>query len=167
MPMDKRDSDSRRDIIPIHGRKPVDPLAGGGNVDPRSGESALAREFAQRALTPFIENLRNRQHQLDARRVASALGLTVTQLAECLELSVEEITQSPPLPELEARLEPFAMVIGIVRDVYGGDDNRVKLWLRTPRPELDGQTPNEALCVPAGIQTVTQFVLGAWLGNAD
>jgi hypothetical protein len=167
MPMDKHDPDSRRDIIPISGRKPSDPLAGGGNVDPRSGESALAREFAQRALTPFIANLRNRQGQLDAKKVAPALGLTVTQLAECLELHVDELTHSPPAPELEARLDPFAMVIGVVRDVYGGDDNRVRLWLRTPRPELNGRTPNETLCVPGGIQTVIQFVLGAWLGNAD
>ena len=59
------------------------------------------------------------------------------------------------------------MVIGIVRDVYGGDDKRVRTWLRTPRPELDGETPLDALCVPAGIQRVIHFVLGAWLGNAD
>jgi hypothetical protein len=37
---------------------------------------------------------------------------------------------SPPPPGLEERLEPFAMVIGIVRDVYGGDSNRVRTWLR-------------------------------------
>ena len=59
------------------------------------------------------------------------------------------------------------MVIGIVRDVYGGDSTRVKVWLRTPRPELEGQAPIEALCVPSGIQRVITFVLGAWLRNAD
>jgi uncharacterized protein (DUF2384 family) len=64
-------------------------------------------------------------------------------------------------------LEPFAMVIGIVRDVFGGDDKRVRAWLRTPRPELGGKAPLETMCVPSGIQRVIAFVLGAWLGNAD
>lgn len=164
--MNSRDSGRDKDIIPITGRKPVDRLSG-GKIDPRSGESALAREFAQRALMPFIANLRSRQGLLEARRVASALGMTIAQLAGCLELPIDVLSQSPPPAELEARLEPFAMVIGVVRDVYGGDDKRLRVWLRTARPELDGRTPNEALCVPSGIQTVTQFVLGAWLGNAD
>jgi uncharacterized protein (DUF2384 family) len=164
--MDSRDSGKDRDIIPINSRRPADPLAS-GKVDPRSGESALAREFAQRALTPIIADLRNRQGLLEARRVAPALGMSVAQFAECLDLPVDVLSQSPPPAGLEARLEPFAMVIGVVRDVYGGDDKRVRAWLRTARPELDGRTPNEALCIPAGIQTVIQFVLGAWLGNAD
>ncbi|MDB4883179.1 MAG: hypothetical protein JWL95_1945 [Gemmatimonadetes bacterium] len=163
--MDRRDSHGDRDIIPIHGRKQADPLAG-GSVDPRGGDSA-AREFAERALTPFINRLRNRYGSLDARRVASAIGMTVEQLAECLELPRETVKRSPPPPELEARLEPFAMVIGIVRDAYGGDDKRVRVWLRNPRPELDGRSPIETVCVTGGVQRVLRFVLSAWLGNAD
>ena len=95
--MDSRDSGKDRDIIPINSRKSGDPLAG-GRVDPRSSESALAREFAQRALTPVIANLRNRQGLLEAGRVARALGITVTQLAECLDLPKEVLAQSPPPP---------------------------------------------------------------------
>ena len=163
--MDTSDSDRNRDVIPIHGRRRDSKLAGRIG-DARAVESALAREFAERALTPVIANLRNRHGALDARKVASALGLTVAQLADCLELTAEQLAESSA-EERETRLSPFAMVIGVVRDVYGGDDKRVRLWLRTPRPELDGQTPNEALCKPAGIQGVIQFVLGAWLRNAD
>ncbi|HEV7993749.1 MAG TPA: antitoxin Xre/MbcA/ParS toxin-binding domain-containing protein [Gemmatimonadaceae bacterium] len=137
-----------------------------GGTDSRTGESALAREFAERALAPLIADLRRHGH-LDARRVASAIGITIQQLAGCLELSVEQLRGELPDEELDARLEPFAMVIGIVRDVYGGDDKRVRVWLRTPRPELEGKTPNEALCEPAGLTTVVRFVLGAWLGKAD
>ena len=130
-------------------------------------DSQLAREFAERALAPLIGDLRSRHGQLDASRVASTLGLTVQQLAGCLALPTEQLRGEMAPAELEKRLEPFAMVIGIVRDVYGGDDKRVRTWLRTPRPELGGKTPNEALCEPAGLPTVIRFVLGAWLGNAD
>jgi hypothetical protein len=147
-------------------RKPELGLSRGGGDD-RTGESALAREFAQRALAPLITDLRGRAGQLEARRVAGAVGLTMPQLADCLEISVESLQLSPPPPGLEARLEPFAMVIGIVRDVYGGDDKRVRAWLRTARPELDGKTPIDAMCVPFGIQRVINFVVGAWLRNAD
>ena len=147
-------------------RKPELGLSRGGGDD-RTGESALAKEFAQRALAPLITDLRSRGGLLEARRVAGAVGLAMEQLAECLEISVESLQQSPPPPGLEARLEPFAMVIGIVRDVYGGDDKRVRTWLRTQRPELDGKTPIDMMCVPFGIQRVINFVVGAWLRNAD
>jgi hypothetical protein len=147
-------------------RKPELGLVG-GSADPRVGESALAREFAQRALAPIIGDLRGRTGLLDPSRVAGAIGMSVPQFAGCLELPEEALRRSPPSPELEVLLEPFAMVIGIVRDVYGGDDHRVRTWLRTRRPELDGQTPLDAMCVPNGIQRVITFVLGAWLGTAD
>ena len=138
-----------------------------GSADSRASESPLAREFAERALAPLIGDLRNRQGRLDPSRVAATFGLTLRQLGDCLELSVEQLRGELSPTELESRLEPFAMVIGIVRDVYGGDDKRVRTWLRTPRPELEGKTPNEALCTPAGLPAVIRFVVGAWLGNAD
>jgi hypothetical protein len=164
--MHSKDSDRNEPADRASGRKSDLGLIRGGS-DPRAGESPLAREFAERALAPLISDLRNRQGQLDPSRVASALGLSGQQLADCLELPMEQLRGEMPAAELHARLEPFAMVIGIVRDVYGGDDTRVRAWLRTPRPELEGKTPNEALCEPAGLPAVIRFVLGAWLGNAD
>jgi hypothetical protein len=160
------ESDKGEEAKRAAGKKPELGLVS-GSADPRAGESALAREFAQRALAPLINDLRGRSGWLEAGRVASAVGMSMDQLAECLELPEEVLRKSPPPDFLESRLEPFAMVVGIVRDVYGGDDKRVRSWLRTSRPELDGQTPLEAMCVPSGIQRVINFVLGAWLGNAD
>ena len=160
------ESDKGEDTGRPSGKKPELGLAR-GNADRRAGESALAREFAERALAPLINDLRGRSGALEPRRVASAVGMRREQLAGCLALPEEELRKSPPPEYLEARLEPFAMVIGVVRDVFGGDNNRVRSWLRTTRPELDGQTPLDAMCVPAGIQSVIHFVLNAWLGNAD
>lgn len=163
--MHSKDSDAGEDAGRQGARKPeLGVLRGGGEG---TSDSALAREFAQRALAPLVSDLRGRQGRLEPRRVAGALGITLDQLAGCLEVSMDAVKKSPPPPGLEERLEPFAMVIGIVRDVYGGDSKRVRTWLRTPRPELEGQTPIDAICVPSGIQRVTQFVLGAWLRNAD
>lgn len=158
---DKSDDASRQDA-----RKPeLGVLRGGG--EETAGESALAREFAQRALAPLISDLRGRHGRLDGRKVANAIGITLPDLAKCLEVSVDALQTSPTPPGLDERLEPFAMVLGIVRDVYGGDAKRVRTWLRTTRPELDGQTPIDAMCIPFGIQRVITFVLGAWLRNAD
>jgi hypothetical protein len=160
------ESDKGEDATRRSGSKPEPGVTSRG-ADPRPGESALAREFAARALAPLINDLRGRSGWLEPKRVASTLGMRLDQLAACLELPEEELHKSPPPELLESRLEPFAMVIGVVRDVYGGDDKRVRVWLRTPRPELDGQTPLDAMCIPAGIQRVIHFVLSAWLGNAD
>ena len=162
------ESDKGEDSGRPSGQRPrPEPGVPARRTESAAGESALAREFAERALAPLINDLRGRSGWLEAKRVASTLGMRLDQLATCLELSKDVLEKSPPPEFLEARLEPFAMVIGIVRDVYGGDDRRVRTWLRTPRPELDGQTPLDALCVPAGIQRVIHFVLSAWLGNAD
>jgi len=163
--MHSNDSDRNEAGDRASGRKPDLGLIRGGGA-PRAEDSPLAREFAERALAPIVADLRSRQGPFDPGRIATTLGLSLQQLADCMELPVAQF-RATPTPELETRLEPFAMVIGIVRDVYGGDDKRVRSWLRTPRPELEGKTPNEALCVPAGLPTVIRFVLGAWLGNAD
>jgi hypothetical protein len=164
--MHSKDSERNEGADRQSGRKPELGLIRGG-ASARPGDSALAREFAERALAPLINDLRNRHGHLDAGRVAAALGMTTQQLADCMELPLELLRSSSETSQHEERLEPFAMVIGIVRDVYGGDDKRVRAWLRTPRPELEGQTPHEALCEPAGLPRVVQFVLSAWLGNAD
>ena len=164
--MHSNDSERNEPTNGQPGRKAeMDPLRVG--YDPRAGELPLAREFAERALAPLTSNLRNRQGQLDPGRIAAALGLSGQQLADCLELPIDQLRSGLAPDDLEQRLEPFAMIIGIVRDVYGGDDKRVRVWLRTPRPELEGKTPNEALCEPTGLPAVVRFVLGAWLGNAD
>jgi hypothetical protein len=160
----RKESDKSEEAGRERGRKPELGLTRG---EVENGEAVLASEFAQRALAPLITDLRGRSGRLDARRVASAIGLTVPQLAGCLELPEEALQQNPPSVGLDERLEPFAMVVGIVRDVYGGDAKRVRTWLRTPRPELEGETPIDAMCVPSGIQRVINFVLNAWLRNAD
>ena len=164
--MASKDSDRNTGADRQSGRRPDLGLIRGG-ADSRASESPLAREFAERALAPVIKDLRNRHGRFDAGRVSGALGMTIQQLADCMELPVEQLRASSQTGEIDERLEPFAMVVGIVRDVYGGDDRRVRVWLRTPRPELEGKTPNEALCEPSGLPAVVRFVLGAWLGNAD
>jgi hypothetical protein len=165
--MHSKDADKSDDASNQGARKPELGVLRGGGGDADASESALAREFAQRALAPLVSDLRGRHGRFEPRRIAGAIGITPQQLADCLEVSLDAVQKSPPPPGLEERLEPFAMVIGIVRDVYGGDSKRVRTWLRTPRPELDGESPIDALCVPSGIQRVIQFVLGAWLRNAD
>jgi hypothetical protein len=134
---------------------------------PRTDDNPQGREFAQRALASLITDLRNRQGVLDPGRIASTLGMSVTELAECAGLSQEQLKKPMSPEEHEDILEPFAAVIAIVRDAYGDDDKRLRLWLRTPRPELDGKTPYETFFVAGGVQRVVMFVLGAWLGNAD
>jgi hypothetical protein len=164
--MIQNESGKGDDAERTQGKKPELGIIRGAS-DAEVRDSALAKEFAQRALAPLISDLRGRHGRFEPRKVAGAVGLSLQQLADCLEVSLDAVQTSPPPPGLEERLEPFAMVIGIVRDEFGGDSKRVRSWLHSPRPELEGKTPIDALCVPSGIQRVIQFVLGAWLRNAD
>ena len=112
-------------------------LRGGG--DASASESALARS-SRSARSRHSSPTSAADTGASSRAGSPAHSGSQSQaLADCLEVSLDAVQMSPPPPGLEERLEPFAMVIGIVRDVYGGDSKRVRTWLRTTRPELDGR----------------------------
>jgi Protein of unknown function (DUF2384) len=50
---------------------------------------------------------------------------------------------------------------------FHGDEARVRAWLRSEQPALDGSTPLDVLPEPGGIVGVEQFVTAAWMGEPD
>jgi hypothetical protein len=164
--MRSNESDESGEPTRAPGQLPGDASASDAAAS-RINDNPEGREFAQRALASLITDLRTRQGVLDPNRIASTLGMTIIELGECAGLSQEQLKKPMTAEENEDILEPFAAVIAIVRDAYGDDDKRLRLWLRTPRPELDGKTPYETFFLAGGVQRVVMFVLGAWLGNAD
>src|SRR3982751_5878744 len=79
--MHSNDADKGDDAGRQPARKPELGLLRGGG-DERTTESALAREFAHRALAPLVSDLRGRHGLLDGRKVAGAIGLTPQQFAD-------------------------------------------------------------------------------------
>src|SRR5687768_15459604 len=87
--MHSKDADKSDDAGNQGARKPELGVLRGGGGDADASESALAREFAQRALAPLVSDLRGRHGRFEPRRIAGALAITPQQLAECLEVSLD------------------------------------------------------------------------------
>lgn len=77
------------------------------------------------------------------------------------------IRQTPDGADHQDRLAPFANVLAMVSDCYGGDLGRVTTWLTEPQTRLGGRSPMEALETPGRANAVQQWVAGLWPGDGE
>lgn len=101
----------------------------------------------------------------DAKRIAEALGINLTELAEALAVNYSTIARTPDSGALQERLAPFVNVIAMTRQVYAQDDTRLRKWLRQPQSSLGDVAPLSAMLRPGAAPAVEQWVAGAWLGE--
>ncbi len=101
----------------------------------------------------------------DAKRIAEALGVKLTELTEALAVNYSTVARTPDSEALQEKLAPFANVVAMARQVYAQDDTRMRKWLRQPQPALGDVTPVKALMRPGAATAVEQWVAGAWLGE--
>ena len=89
-------------------------------------------------LVRVTKDLRLPSGKLSALLVAGALGLTVRQMAGCLDCSAQVLNKAPDADSLQRRLADFERVARL-RAVVTNDG--FKRWLRKPNQELDDKTP--------------------------
>ncbi len=107
----------------------------------------------------------------DAKRIARVLGVEFTALADALGVRYTTMVNTPASQALQPKLEPFAAVLAIVREVYADTDTqtrdeRVRMWLALQQPEL-GTTAREAMLRPGAAPAVAQWVTRKWLGEGE
>lgn len=101
-----------------------------------------------------------------AKRIAESLGVTLRALAGAVEVNYSTVAKTPDSVALQDKLAPFANVLAMVRDVYGGDGERLRKWLNSPQPSLKDATPLDAMMRPNAAPAVEQWVTGIWMGEA-
>lgn len=111
--------------------------------------------------------LRSESGRLDASRIAQALGVPLKKLAAAIGTGYTTVHKTPDSPALQAVLAPFANVVAMLDEVFGGDGQRVLAWLQVPQERLGNTTPRQAMLAPGGVAGVEQFVAGAWMGEPD
>jgi len=84
---------------------------------------------------------------LDARRIAARLGVSLKRLAPALGYTPQGLVKNPTSVRLQPALAEIAHVLGRLRALLD-DDPSVAIWLRAPHPDLGGATPLS--CVLAG-----------------
>lgn len=101
----------------------------------------------------------------DAKRIAEALGVKLTELTAALDVNYSTVARTPDSEALQERLAPFANVVAMARQVFAQDETRLRKWLRQPQSALGDLTPVKALLRPGAANAVEQWVAGAWLGE--
>jgi CheY-like chemotaxis protein len=104
---------------------------------------------------------------LDIKKIASYLSVEQQQLARAIGVGAKAASARPALAARDSVLRPFEEIIAIVRDIYHGDDDRVRAWLRTRRPELSENTPLDVMLEPERVEVVRSLVEGGWVGDVD
>lgn len=139
------------------------PGAGAPNATGGASGAPASLAAAFHLATPDLRE----QGALSIRRIADYLGVAQQDVAAATAVKPKAASARPALPARGSALQPFADVIALVRDVYGGDHDRVRAWLRAPRPELSGKTPLAVMLEPGHVVAVRDLVETAWAGDPD
>lgn len=82
---------------------------------------------------------------LDAKRVAEYLGLTIEDMAQILAANRSTLTRHPSTAKLQDKLGVMAGIIASVQGELEGSQERTRMWFRTGNRRLGGQSPLQVL----------------------
>lgn len=129
-------------------------------IEELGGEPVLGRSL--RTETDLQAAIREGFPQMVVERVMHAAGLTLKDLAACLDLSPRSLQRrrrEGRLAQYESdRLYRLARIVALAKH-YLGNDEMATRWLRRPNRALGGSTPLQLIDTELGARTV-ENVLG-------
>jgi hypothetical protein len=109
-------------------------------------------------------HLRSDSGRWDARKIAEAMGVALTELAAAIDVGYKTVFRTPDSESLQLKLAPFANVLAMAYQTYQGDEERVRMWLRSQQAQLGGKSALQGLLMPGKAAAVESFVTNAWVG---
>lgn len=103
---------------------------------------SLLEDTALRLVLPELHDEQN--GRVDAQKLADYLGVPLKRLAEGLALSYKAVHRNPSAQAIQEVLQPIKRSLDILADFFG-PPARVRAWLNTPHPDLDGHTALAAI----------------------
>ena len=79
--------------------------------------------------------------RFDALRLAKALNLTTKEMADILHRSPRGLLKNPDSQQLQSEMARLVGIIARLRELLDGSMEYVRIWLRSPHPDLGGCTP--------------------------
>lgn len=79
--------------------------------------------------------------RFDASRLAKALNLTTKEMAEILHRTPRGLLKNPDSEQLQSEMGRIVQTIVQLRELLDGSMEYVRIWLRSPHPDLGGRTP--------------------------
>jgi uncharacterized protein (DUF2384 family) len=78
---------------------------------------------------------------VDAMLVRDYLHINTDDIATITGKSDRRIRQDPDAATLQPILRKVVYIISSLKDLSGGDDRSVRIWLKAPHPALGGDSP--------------------------
>jgi hypothetical protein len=87
----------------------------------------------------------NESGRLDASKVATHFGWSLTTLSAALRRSVQSVHKTPDAPALQKRLEQLERAALLCQRLVSLDHSELLKWMNTPSPDLDEEKPGKLL----------------------
>lgn len=101
--------------------------------------------------------------RIDAVRVARYLNESLAFMATALRRNYSTVAKTPAAVPLQERLHDFKRIIEVLDHVLGGSEG-MRIWMNTPHPDLDGQTPRNVIA-SGNVAAVRRMIDGSLSGN--
>lgn len=79
--------------------------------------------------------------RFDALRLAKTLHLSTKEMADILHRTPRGLLKNPDSQQLQTEIARLVRIIMQLRELLDGSMEYVRIWLRTPHPDLGGRTP--------------------------
>jgi hypothetical protein len=77
----------------------------------------------------------------DALRLAHTLALSTEEIARVLHRTPRGLRKNPDSPHLQESMAEIVRLTSRLRELLDGSIEYVRIWLRSPHPDLAGRTP--------------------------
>ena len=79
--------------------------------------------------------------RVDAKRIRDYLHIKTEDIAAITGKSDRRIRQDPDASTIQPALKKVVYIISSLKQLTGGDDGMVRIWLNAPHPAFDGESP--------------------------
>lgn len=118
-------------------------------------QNAISNSLSKNRLGLFAEN-----GDVLVDKLADILDLAKTQLAEALNLSVDQIRQTRLTGKAKERVDQLATALEYVSETFDGDLKTTTFWINTPNLNFGGFSPRQ-LILKGKYKKVLEFILSA------
>ncbi len=83
--------------------------------------------------------------RFDGLKLATALGLTVTEMARYLSVSDSALRKTPNSNNYQKKFLQLSIIAQRLKALLDNSLEYTRIWLRAPHPDLDYQTPMDCI----------------------
>jgi hypothetical protein len=98
---------------------------------------------------------------VDVEATKDFMEISLSELANAFGFTVDQIRPDRLSSLAQERIGQLAYVLDIVAELFGGDTEKTKFWVKTPNPNFGGASARE-LILRGRFRKVHQFVMAAF-----